>query len=149
MPDLPPPPAEVEIVIVHPPRLAPLGGDAAFSATLVEMQAADFLPKLAQVAERTGYASPYAFAAAFRRHHGQPPGLWRQQQRERPALSGDSTGHGLLALSVLSAGSLTPWPTGRPCSWLTSLPAISTRIPRTGCLPSSSTSPAATPPVRF
>jgi AraC-like DNA-binding protein len=49
-------------------------------------------PTLAQVAERTGYASPYAFAAAFRRHHGQPPGLWRQQQRERLALSGDSTG---------------------------------------------------------
>src|ERR1700758_2202518 len=48
-------------------------------------------PTLAQVAERTGYASPYAFAAAFRRHHGQPPGLWRQQQRERPALTGDGT----------------------------------------------------------
>ena len=48
-------------------------------------------PTLAQVAERTGYASPYAFAAAFRRHHGQPPGLWRQQQRERPALAGDGT----------------------------------------------------------
>jgi AraC-like DNA-binding protein len=48
-------------------------------------------PTLAQVAERTGYASPYAFAAAFRRHHGQPPGLWCQQQRERPALSGEGT----------------------------------------------------------
>jgi AraC-like DNA-binding protein len=46
-------------------------------------------PTLAQVADRTGYASPYAFAAAFRRHHGQPPGLWRLQQRERPALAGD------------------------------------------------------------
>jgi AraC-like DNA-binding protein len=46
---------------------------------------------LAQVAERAGYASPYAFAAAFRRHHGQPPGLWRQQQLEQPALPGDST----------------------------------------------------------
>ena len=49
-------------------------------------------PTLAQVAERTGYASPYAFAAAFRRHVGQPPGLWCQQQRERAALSGDGTG---------------------------------------------------------
>jgi AraC-like DNA-binding protein len=49
-------------------------------------------PTLAQVAERTGYASPYAFAAAFRRHHGQPPGLWCQQQREQPASSGDGTG---------------------------------------------------------
>jgi AraC-like DNA-binding protein len=33
---------------------------------------------LAQIASRTGYTSPYAFAAAFRRHHGQPPGRWRQ-----------------------------------------------------------------------
>jgi AraC-like DNA-binding protein len=50
-------------------------------------------PTLAQVevAERTGYASPYAFAAAFRRHHGQPPGAWRQQQRERPTPRDDGT----------------------------------------------------------
>jgi AraC-like DNA-binding protein len=33
---------------------------------------------LTQIAQRTGYTSPYAFAAAFRRHHGQPPGRWRQ-----------------------------------------------------------------------
>jgi len=49
-------------------------------------------PTLAQLAERTGYVSPYAFAAAFRRHHGQPPGLWCQRQRERTALSADGTG---------------------------------------------------------
>jgi AraC-like DNA-binding protein len=48
-------------------------------------------PTLAQVAEHTGYASPYAFAAAFRRHHGQPPGLWRQQQLGRPDLPDDGT----------------------------------------------------------
>jgi transcriptional regulator GlxA family with amidase domain len=47
---------------------------------------------LEQVAERTGYASPYAFAAAFLRHHGQPPGRWRQQQRQRAALSSEGTG---------------------------------------------------------
>jgi AraC-like DNA-binding protein len=35
---------------------------------------------LAQIAARTGYASPYAFAAAFRRHHGVPPGQWRQRE---------------------------------------------------------------------
>ena len=36
MAELPPPPApEVEVVIVHPPRLAPLGGEAAFSAVQV------------------------------------------------------------------------------------------------------------------
>jgi AraC-like DNA-binding protein len=49
-------------------------------------------PTLAQVADRIGYASPYAFTAAFRRHHGQPPGLWRQQQRDRPAPPDDGTG---------------------------------------------------------
>jgi AraC-like DNA-binding protein len=49
-------------------------------------------PTLAQVADRIGYASPYAFTAAFRRHHGQPPGLWRQQQRDRPAPPEDGTG---------------------------------------------------------
>ena len=35
MPELPPPAPEVEIVIVHPPRLAPLGGEAAFSAVRI------------------------------------------------------------------------------------------------------------------
>jgi AraC-like DNA-binding protein len=35
---------------------------------------------LAQIAERVGYSSQYAFATTFRRHHGQPPGRWRQQQ---------------------------------------------------------------------
>jgi outer membrane receptor protein involved in Fe transport len=35
MTDLPPPPPEVEVVIVHPPRLSPLGGEAAFSAVQV------------------------------------------------------------------------------------------------------------------
>jgi AraC-like DNA-binding protein len=37
---------------------------------------------LAQIANRTGYTSPYAFATAFRRHHGQPPGRWRQQHED-------------------------------------------------------------------
>jgi AraC-like DNA-binding protein len=35
---------------------------------------------LAQISACTGYASPYAFAAAFRRHHGIPPGQWRRVQ---------------------------------------------------------------------
>ena len=39
---------------------------------------------LDQIAHRTGYASPNAFAAAFRRHHGQPPGHWRQGERAGP-----------------------------------------------------------------
>jgi AraC-like DNA-binding protein len=37
---------------------------------------------LSQIAARTGYTSPYAFAAAFRRHHGQPPGRWRHDHGE-------------------------------------------------------------------
>jgi AraC-like DNA-binding protein len=35
---------------------------------------------LAQIGARTGYASPYAFAAAFRRYHRVPPGRWRQTE---------------------------------------------------------------------
>jgi len=35
MADLPPPTPEVEVVIVHPPRLAPLGGEAVFSAVQI------------------------------------------------------------------------------------------------------------------
>ncbi|MFI9387842.1 cupin domain-containing protein [Kutzneria sp. NPDC052558] len=36
---------------------------------------------LTQVADAVGYGSPFAFAAAFRRHHGDPPGTWRQRER--------------------------------------------------------------------
>lgn len=40
---------------------------------------------MAAIARTIGYSSPYAFAAAFRRHHGEPPGAWRQREalRER------------------------------------------------------------------
>jgi AraC-like DNA-binding protein len=34
---------------------------------------------LEQIAQRTGYSSPNAFAAMFRRHVGLPPGRWRQE----------------------------------------------------------------------
>jgi vitamin B12 transporter len=47
MPELPPPPAaEVEIVIVHPPRLAPLGGEAAFSVVQIGPQVLKNEPRL-------------------------------------------------------------------------------------------------------
>jgi AraC-like DNA-binding protein len=39
---------------------------------------------LAQIATRIGYASPYAFGAAFQRHHGHPPGRWRRHQSIPP-----------------------------------------------------------------
>jgi AraC-like DNA-binding protein len=42
---------------------------------------------LAQIADAVGYGSPFAFAAAFRRHHADPPGAWRQRERAAAALS--------------------------------------------------------------
>lgn len=41
---------------------------------------------LAKIADVVGYGSPYAFAAAFRRHHGIPPGAWRHQELSRSHL---------------------------------------------------------------
>lgn len=38
---------------------------------------------MAGIARSVGYSSPYAFAAAFRRHHGEPPGAWRQRESMR------------------------------------------------------------------
>jgi AraC-like DNA-binding protein len=39
---------------------------------------------LTSIASEVGYGSPYAFATAFRRHHGVPPGTWRKQQPSEP-----------------------------------------------------------------
>ncbi len=36
---------------------------------------------LARIADAIGYGSPFAFAAAFHRHHGEPPGTWRERER--------------------------------------------------------------------
>jgi AraC-like DNA-binding protein len=38
---------------------------------------------MTNIARAVGYSSPYAFAAAFRRHHGEPPGTWRQRESLR------------------------------------------------------------------
>jgi len=47
MPDLPPPPApQVEAVVVHAPRLAPLGGEAAFSAVQIGPEVLKVEPRL-------------------------------------------------------------------------------------------------------
>jgi AraC-like DNA-binding protein len=46
---------------------------------------------LAEIAGRVGYSSVYAFATAFRRHHGQSPGRWRQ--REALAMLAAAPGH--------------------------------------------------------
>ena len=39
---------------------------------------------LAEVADQVGYSSQCAFVTAFRRHHGQPPGRWRQHGLNLP-----------------------------------------------------------------
>ncbi|MDH6215421.1 AraC family transcriptional regulator [Streptomyces pseudovenezuelae] len=38
---------------------------------------------MSAISHAVGYGSPYAFAAAFRRHHGEPPGSWRQRERQQ------------------------------------------------------------------
>jgi AraC-like DNA-binding protein len=45
-----------------------------------------------EIATQTGYSSVYAFATAFRRHHGEPPRRW--QQRELAAVPADDRAHG-------------------------------------------------------
>jgi AraC-like DNA-binding protein len=42
---------------------------------------------LDQIAERVGYSSESAFAAAFRRHHGQSPGRWRRSEQGVPQIT--------------------------------------------------------------
>jgi AraC-like DNA-binding protein len=39
---------------------------------------------LIRIATDVGYASQYSFTTAFRRHHGAPPGTWRQQRVSAP-----------------------------------------------------------------
>jgi vitamin B12 transporter len=51
-PDLPPPVTDVEVVIVHPPRLAPLGGEAAFSAVQIGPDVLKITPRLDEALKR-------------------------------------------------------------------------------------------------
>jgi AraC-like DNA-binding protein len=46
-----------------------------------------------EIAAQTGYSTVYAFATAFRRHHGAPPRRW--QQRELSAVAAGSAGDGI------------------------------------------------------
>ena len=46
MPVTPPPPASVEVVVVYPPRLSPLGGEAAFSAVRIGPEILKTTPRL-------------------------------------------------------------------------------------------------------
>jgi transcriptional regulator GlxA family with amidase domain len=45
---------------------------------------------ITEIAQRVGYGSPNAFAATFLRHHGRPPGRWRDGQRESQASASDN-----------------------------------------------------------
>ncbi|HEY1666971.1 MAG TPA: AraC family transcriptional regulator [Trebonia sp.] len=47
---------------------------------------------LDKIAAQVGYSSAYAFATAFRRHHGEPPRRW--QQRETAAMPTHHPAHG-------------------------------------------------------
>lgn len=49
---------------------------------------------LPQIADAIGYGSPFAFAAAFRRHHAEPPGTWRQRERAAAETRLLTTHHG-------------------------------------------------------
>jgi AraC-like DNA-binding protein len=49
---------------------------------------------LAQIADAVGYSSPFAFAAAFRRHHADPPGTWRRHERAATDTRRLTTHHG-------------------------------------------------------
>jgi AraC-like DNA-binding protein len=46
-----------------------------------------------EIAAQTSYSTVYAFATAFRRHHGEPPRRW--QQRELAAAAAGSAGDGI------------------------------------------------------
>jgi AraC-like DNA-binding protein len=59
---------------------APLQYLTEWRMTLARDHLREGVQSLAKIATEVGYASPYAFATAFRRHHGVPPGAWRQQQ---------------------------------------------------------------------
>jgi AraC-like DNA-binding protein len=57
--------------------VAPLAYVTDWRMALAREQLRDGDAGLAAVARSLGYASEFSFAAAFKRHHGMPPGRWR------------------------------------------------------------------------
>jgi AraC-like DNA-binding protein len=49
--------------------------------TLAAQALANTTATIAGIADRVGYSNEYAFATAFRRHFGVPPGRWRSARR--------------------------------------------------------------------
>jgi AraC-like DNA-binding protein len=41
---------------------------------------------LDEIAAQVGYSSVYAFATAFRRHHGEPPRRWQHRGLDTPSV---------------------------------------------------------------
>ena len=60
----PPPASPVEVVVVYAPRLAPLGGEAAFSAVQVGPEILKTTPRLDQALESTPGVSLFQIGRA-------------------------------------------------------------------------------------
>jgi AraC-like DNA-binding protein len=58
---------------------------------------------ITEIAQRVGYGSPNAFAATFQRHHGRPPGRWRDAHRESQTSPSDDR-------SITGAATRSPSP---------------------------------------
>src|SRR3954462_7400581 len=65
---LPPSAPEVEVVVVYPPRLAPLGGDAAFSAVQIGQAELKQTPRLDQALESTPGVSLFRRTTSLSAH---------------------------------------------------------------------------------
>ena len=65
--------------------VAPLAYLTGWRMALARERLRDTDERLAAVAQSLGYASEFAFAAAFKRHHGAAPGRWRASARSDAA----------------------------------------------------------------
>ena len=61
--------------------LGPLAYLTDWRMALARERLRDSDDRLAAVAQSLGYGSEFAFAAAFKRHHGAAPGRWRAATR--------------------------------------------------------------------
>jgi AraC-like DNA-binding protein len=75
-----------------------VGAPPAAYVTAVRMERAEEALRhtdatLGEIATAVGYSNPFAFATAFRRHHGIAPGRWRLRARGEIDPRGASSGH--------------------------------------------------------
>src|SRR5258708_12825351 len=102
---------------------------------------------VARIARRTGYASPNVFSAAFRRHHGQPPGQWQRGELARPpepihggggeaVVERGAPKRGLAVTPRLLLGALWGWRRTAPVDAISpSTPPNAPSLPRTPTVP--------------